>query len=266
MKKSRPLAAKPARLDRWVKSCEDVWRNKIDSLSPDSPARCPHGFYTFAYHVDGGKRLELPELLDVLRDAPSLTGLNTWWVPTRHEIKPYFSDGVIECWIGGNTSERHHDADHSDFWRIKPDGLAFLLRGYQEDGGDAAKADIQPGTCLDPTLPIWKIGEGLLHATYLAGRLDGNSVSFFARYTGLRGRRLTQLNQWVKPMNWGFLVNGVSRDDEVRRSETFAVDTLSANLVEVVHQLLSPLYERFDLTSLPLDIVQHELNRLRKLD
>ena len=29
------------------------------------------------------------------------------------------------------TSERHHDADHSDFWRIKPDGLAFLLRGYR---------------------------------------------------------------------------------------------------------------------------------------
>ena len=90
-----------SRLDRWVKDCEDVWRKKIASLPPDSPARCPHGFYTFAYHVDGGARLELPELLDVLRDAPSLTGWNTWWVPTRHKIKPYASDDAIECWIGG---------------------------------------------------------------------------------------------------------------------------------------------------------------------
>ena len=42
------------------------------------------------------------------------------------------------------------------------------------------------------------------------------------------------------------------------------MDTLSANLVEVVHSLLSPLYERFDFTRLPLEIVQRELNRLRK--
>ena len=244
-----------------MKGCKDVWQNKIASLPPDSPARCPHGFYTFAYHVDGGARLKLPELRDVLRDAPSLTGWNTWWVPTRQEIKPYDSDGVIECWIGGDTSGRHHDADHSDFWRIKPDGLAFLLRGYQDDGGDAAEAGIQPGTCFDPTLPIWRIGEGLLHATYLAGRLGGNSVSFFARYTGLRGRQLTQ---WVNSMDWGFSVRGVSRDDEVQLSKTVAVDTLSANLVEVVHSLLSPLYERFDFTRLPLNIVQHELNLLRK--
>ena len=113
-----------------------------------------------------------------------------------------------ECWIGGNTSGRYHGADHSDFWRIKPDGLAFLLQGYEEDGGDAAKAGIQPGTCFDPTLPIWRIGEGLLHPTYLAGRLGGNSVSFFARYTGLHERRLTQ---WVNQMDWGFLDKGVSR-------------------------------------------------------
>ena len=223
---SRPPSEKnqteTSRLDRWVKDCEDVWQEKIASLSPDSPARCPHGFYTFAYHVDGGARLELSELLNVLHDAPSLTGLSTWRVPRRYDIAPYVRDRAIEFWIGGDTSERYHDADYSDFWRIKPDGLAFLLQGYQEDGGDAVEAGIQPGTCLDPTLPIWRIGEGLLHAAYLAGRLGGNSVSFFARYTGLRERRLTQL---VNPISWGFSVRGVSRDDEVQLSTIVAVDT-----------------------------------------
>ena len=135
-----------------------------------------------------------------------------------------------------------------------------MLRGYQDDGGDAAEAGIQPGTCFDPTLPIWRIGEGLLRARYLAGRLGGNSVSFFARYTGLHERRLTQ---WVSPIDCGW-VRGVSRDDEVPLSTIVAVDTLSANLVEVVRLLLSPLYERFDFTRLPPNIVQHELNRLRK--
>ena len=80
-----------------------------------------------------GTPLGLADLLDVLRDAPRLTGWNTWWVPTRQAIKPYPSDGAIECWLGGDTSEHHQehrDADHSDFWRITPDGRAFLLRGY----------------------------------------------------------------------------------------------------------------------------------------
>ena len=251
-----------SRLERWMKDCESIWRDKIVGLPPDSPARFPYGFYAFAYHVDGGARFELSELLDVLRDAPSLTGWNTWWVPTRQEIAPYVSTDAIECWIGGDTSEHgiHRDAAHSDFWRVDPDGFAFLLRGYQEDGNDVARAGIQPGTCLDPTVPIWRIGEGLLHATHLAGRLGGNSVSFAARYTGLRGRRLYQ---WAHPMDYDVWGGGVNKDDPVQLSTIVAVDSLKANLVEVVLSLLSPLYERFDFTRLPLEIVQRELNRLR---
>ena len=261
---SEEIHTEPSQLDRWAMDCTSIWRDKIAELPPDSPARCPHGYFTFAYHVDGGTPLGLADLLDVLRDAPRLTGWNTWLVPTRQAIKPYPSDGAIECWLGGDTSEHHQeyrDATHSDFWRITPDGHAFLLRGYQEDGDKAAQAKIQPGTCLDPTLPIWRIGEGLLHATYFAGRLGGNSVSFAARYTGLRERRLAT---WANPMGVNVWASGISKDDDVPLSTSVAVDTLSANLVEVVHSLLSPLYERFDFTRLPLEIVQRELNRLRK--
>ena len=53
-------------------------------------------------------------------------------------------------------------------------------------------------------------------------------------------------------------------DDDVPLSTSVAVDTLSANLVEVVHSLLSSLYERFDFTRVPLEIVRRELNRFRK--
>ena len=253
-----------SRLNRWMLDCRNIWQSIIDELPPGIPARCPHGFFTFAYNVDGGTPLVgFAELREVLREAPRLTGWNTWWVPTRQAIAPYVNDGAIECWIGGDTSERHReyrDADHSDFWRVTPDGRTFLLRGYQEDGNYAAQGGIQPGTCLDPTLPIWRIGEALLHATYFADRLDGNSVSFAARYTGLRERRLAK---WANPMegNWA---SGISRDDDVLLTTSVAVDTLSANLVEVVHSLLSPLYERFNFTRLPLEIVQRELNRLRK--
>ncbi len=254
-----------SRLDRWVSESEGIWRNRIAGLPPDSPARCPHGFFTFAYHVDGGRFFGgLRDLLDVLADAPRLTGWPPWWVPTRPEIEPYARDGALECWLGDDPSAPQrglHDAAHADFWRITPDGLAFLLRGYEEDGDRAAEARIQPGTCVDPTLPIVRVGEALRHAAYLADRIGGHSVSFVARYTGLRRRRLYA---WANPMRDTVWAGGICRDNDVSLSTNVGVDTLSANLAEVVHELLSPLYERFSLRRLPYVVVQRELNLLLK--
>jgi len=99
-----------------------------------------------------------------------------------------------------------------------------------------------------------------MHAKYLAGRLRATSVSFQARYTGLRGRRLSQ---WANPTDhaWG---SGFSKDDTVDLSTNVAIEALAANLVEVVQSLLAPLYARFEFTKLPVEIVQRELNRLSK--
>ena len=251
-----------SRLERWTTDCETAWNTKVSELPPDSPQRFPHGSYTFAYHIDGGTRLSLADLLDVLRNAPKLTGWNTWWVPTRPAIAPYSIDDAIECWIGDVRENREHrDADHSDFWRISPEGLAFLRRGYQEDGGHIATSGISPGSCLDPTLPIWRAGEGLLHAAYLAGRLDGATISFTARYKGLRNRRLTHVVQSIECVGWA---SGVSKDNDVTVKTMADAKAVDANLVEIVQSLLSPLYERFDFTRLPRNIVQNELKRLRE--
>ena len=57
---------------------------------------------------------------------------------------------------------------------------------------------------------------------------------------------------------------GISKEDSVKLTTHVGIQALDANLVEVAQSLLSPLYERFDFTKLPLEIVQRELNRLRK--
>ena len=100
-----------------------------------------------------------------------------------------------------------------------------------------------------------------MHAAYLTGRLDGATVSFAAHYTGLRDRRLAR---WARPIEYVGWAGGVSKDNEVTVTTTVDARALSANLVDVVQSLLSPLYERFNFTKLPLDIVQHELKRLRE--
>ena len=250
------------KLDQWAIDSERIWRSRIESLPADSPSRCAHGFFTFAYMFDSVNRLGFTELRGVLRDAPSLTGWNVWWVPTRSEIAPSIVDGAIECWLGGDTSEHQdtRDSAHSDFWRVSPDGFAFLLRGYQEDGEHAVRVGMEPGTCLDVTLPIWRVGEALLHALYIGGRFGASAVSFAARYTGLQGRRLTH---WADPMGYGW-GSGVTKEDSVSVSTHVPLETVGANLVEVVQSLLSPLYERFDFTRLPPEVVQHELSKLRK--
>lgn len=252
-----------SRLDAWIDDCERQWRTRVETLPVDSPSRCPHGFFVLAYQLEGARRPGLSELMEILRNAPKLTGWNTWWAPTRQAIAPYVRDDVIECWLGGDTSEghqEHRDAAHADFWRISPDGFAFLLRGYQEDGSSAGRVGIEPGTVFDGTLPIWRVGEGLLHSGYLAGSLGAASVLFAARYTGLQGRMLTQ---WVQPMDLAW-ASGVSRQDTVSVSTHVASDAVSPNLADVVQRLLSPLYERFDFSTLPLEVVQQELDRLRK--
>ena len=250
-------------LERWTRRCDDAWKQRIEALPSDSPLRLSGGSYTFTYHIDGATQLPLADLLEVLCQAPRLTGWSTWWVPTHPAIAPRPVDGTIECWIGGDDRDHHEHRDgaHSDFWRISPDGFAFLRRGYEEDGDHAATDRIAPGTCLDATLPIWRVGEGLLHAAYLAGRLDGTSISFKARYTGLRGRRLVK---WVQPMEYPGWAAGISQDDSVTLSTHADASTVTANLVDVVLSLLSPLHELFNFTRLPVDIVRHELKRLRE--
>ena len=100
-----------------------------------------------------------------------------------------------------------------------------------------------------------------MHAAYLAGRLDGATISFTARYKGLRNRRLTHVVRSIEYVGWA---SGVSKDNDVTVKTTADAKAVDANLVEIVQSLLSPLYERFDFTRLPRNIVQDELKRLRE--
>jgi len=101
---------------------------------------------------DDVKPPDLSDLLDILKKVKGHeTGWPPWWVPTRNEIRPYVYDGLIECWLGEGDLA---DPAHSDFWRASPQGMLFLLRGYQED---SAPEEFPPGTRFDLTIPIWRV-------------------------------------------------------------------------------------------------------------
>jgi hypothetical protein len=186
------------------------------------------------------------------------TGWPPFWYPTRAGIAPYPIDGLVECWLGNDdqTPVERRDAAHSDFWRVDPAGLAYLVRGYQEDGLETRP----PASFFDVTLPVWRVGEALLHAHSLAGNLfEGpTTIRFTVTYEGLAGRALASVDN-SRHVNGG----RIARQDSITMKthiETAAIDT---NLPEVVHPLLSPLYALFDFFDLPMELVATELAKMR---
>ena len=153
------------------------------------------------------------------------------------------------------TTDQLRDLERSEV-RTTPSGLRYVVAGrYRKTRGHGSHCPRHMSG------RYWRVGEGLLHAAYLAGRLDGTSVSFDARYTGLRGRRLVH---WARLMEYPDVAGGVSQDDSVTLTTLADTNTVTANLVDVVHSLLSPLHGLFNFTRLPVDIVRHELKLLRE--
>ena len=256
------------RLDGWIATCFDRWTSLIEDLPAGVGPRFPHGYCNLAYEIVGDVReITLAQLPSVLRSSEvHYTGWPPFWYPTRGGIEPYPMEGVVECWLGrgtqGNVNER--DAGYSDFWRISPDGLAYLLRGYLEDGQQVpgSHAGISaPGQALDVTIPVWCVGETLLQAERLASNLFAGptTIRFTATYTGLHGRSLVSLSG--SRAMWD---HRISRQSEVSLRTHVESKMLGPNLPEVVHEFLCPLYALFDFFELPLKLVADELAHMRR--
>lgn len=257
----------PGRLDQWIEAGVARWNALIAPLPETSGPRCPRGHYRFAYEIEGAIRAIAPaQFPEVLRaSVVRHTGWPPFWYPTRAGIQPYPFDGVVECWLGGdpNTAPNDHDPAHSDFWRISPDGFAFLLRGYQEDGMEVQRPDrqrIPPGTLFDVTLPVWRVGETMLHAARLAHNLfEGPAmVTFAAHYEGLAGRALTSISG--RRLIWD---NRIARQNAITLKTKIDAASIEPNLPEIVQPLLTPLYGLFDFFDLPMRLVVDELGQMR---
>jgi transcriptional regulator with XRE-family HTH domain len=240
------------------------WRELTSKLPEDSPARFPYGWYRIDYALEGDLRQpELHKLHEILAEAElRLTGWPTFWVPTRQELIPREVDGVIECWLSPPTDRALVDAAHCDFWRAAPTGRMFLIRGYQEDSQDM----FLPATIFDSGLPIWRLGEALLHAARLSELLkteEGSAITvhFRALYSGLLGRIL---KAWANPLADLLVEGAAARSDEATLETTVPASAIEKDLASVVFPLMTSLYERFGVTGLGLDRVRAEVERLQK--
>ena len=241
------------------------WRELTENLPKDFPGRFPNGWYRFDYALVGDvKDLELHRFRDALKNAVvDHTGWPLFLFLRTPEREPYEADGVIEWWIKpreGQQNNRLNDAAHCDFWRAAPPGRAFIIRGYQEDGEET----FDPRTIFDTTLPIWRMGEALLHARNLASAIADDpyatKVHFRALYTGLGGR---VLRSWANPLTDLFVEGSASRSDEAALETTASVQEIEDDLGKVLHPMVASLFERFGVTGLSVDRVRAEVERLK---
>jgi hypothetical protein len=254
-------AEEQGKLGEWIEGSLSRWKKIVSDRLPDEkPSRYASGTWFVAYSLSGNFRsVTLGELLEILRKIKGHeTGWPAWWVPSNPEIAPYAYEGNIECWLGEGVRV-FQDAAHSDFWRASPQGMMFLLRGYQEDGEDNK---FEPGTILDLTIPIWRTGECLLHAARLAEALgdESASVAFRIRWDGLKGRIL---KPWSNPMRLS-IDRAPSKQESASSQVVASANQISGALPELVMALTTPLYETFDFFKPSTKLVQEELTNMRK--
>lgn len=251
--------------EAFVREAFNRWRALTDKLPEDSSGRFPHGWYRFDYCLEGElKAVGLTDFEALMRKAVTRhTGWPVFMTPTRSGIAPGEVDGTIECWLSPDTESVKRvfsGPAECDFWRAAPSGRLFLIRGYQEDGEET----FPPGAIMDTTLPIWRMGEALIHAGRLASLLKKNedsalTVRFRALYSGLSGR---VLRSWANPLSDLLIEGHAARSDEAVLETEFPAKDIEARLAEIVCPLVSSLYERFGVSGLSVNRVRAELDRL----
>ena len=244
-------------LDEWATTATQRWKKLVAEELPDEESsRYANGVWIVTYallsdHQPPGLR----EFREILRKVEGHeTGWPPWWVPTRAEIEPIAYQGSVECWL---HDTRFPDPAHSDFWRASPEGKMFLLRGYDED---RRPARVEPGTVLDPTMAVWRIGECLLHPQRLAVALSNAPVAviFKVKWEGLADRIL----QFARPVTT-WLSEHRCRQSSVTSRITVSSDQIGETLPEIVGTVLEPLFEAFGFYSMPPEVIQHQLAEMR---
>ena len=119
---------------------------------------------------------------------------------------------------------------------------------------------VGPGEVIDLTYPVWRVAEALLFAERFGALFDHvTAISMRVRFSGLENRCLVSLDK-----SRGYRENRISNTDEVVLQSRATPQEVRNNLVEIVHELLTPLYEKFDFYELSARLVREEIEDLQK--
>ena len=239
-------------------SARGRWEELVSDEPDNSPARFPHGYYEMAFSLVGATPTnDLIELKNRLSEAGRIN-LSGWSPFSVSHQAPKSHEDFVEAWLGqpyNSDDWNFKGPDYCDFWRASRDGKLYTIRGYDEDNKLLNELHHNnPGSIFEVTLPIWRIGEGLLFASRFAETFEEvDQIAVYCHYTGLKDRCLTITR--YRP--------GFSSTDKVELTGRITQQQLQDNLAEFLHPVLQRLYEKFNFYELPFDLVAKEVQSLR---
>jgi hypothetical protein len=233
------------------------WQSRVEKTEENAPARFNFGFYEQTYRLhDVTAAAGLTDLKSRMSSASEIkmTGWDPFAIIQRKPIAPVPAGDVIEAWLG-HPDDGPADCAHSDFWRARPGGLFYGIRGFDEDCSQKIKA----GTSIDLVMPIWRIGETLLYVARVAREFgDDPEISMSITYSGLMNRVMRNVfgGRYLS-YDRQCIVDVISMRGRERAS------VIEENTSEVMVSLLRPLYEAFDFAPLSVDLISQELRKFR---
>ena len=231
------------------------WKGLNDSLPEDHPAKVKLGHFSFSARSIGTSRnLSAKQIQDLNQQGRRYTGWPVFITLYHGDTHPYVFDKCLEAWT---AKSRAPDVGQADFWRIRPDGFFYLLRGHQEDSLDASKGFANPGKSFGTVLPVWRLGEFLLRVAELSDSMfePGYALEVQCEWTGLAGREL------VSTQAGEFYGGGRAVQDCVQTSGRYAGSVRDV-LPEIVFELTQPLYEAFSMFQLEREVYQQQLSKM----
>lgn len=238
------------------------WEARVANLPSDAPPRFVHGYYEMGFAIDGEFRK--PSLADLQKTIADAVRNHSGWPPfltlNRQPFRPKPIENAVEFWRGPDSDGSFDAPAHHDFWRVSADGLLFTRRGYQEDGG---LFEMEQGRFFDITTATWRLGEAVLEASYIAKAMEAVDANIICHchWVGLESRTLISKGNPNRIMSGAERTSGQPTYDIER---TISLEALPLGLPELVHGMLSPLYELFDFFVLPKRLVEEELATLQR--
>ncbi|HEX5327225.1 MAG TPA: hypothetical protein VFW75_11200 [Acetobacteraceae bacterium] len=243
----RPAPALRQRLLIWHQAAHRAFL----ALVPRSPvaerlARC-HYVLSYAIELERPQTLDHAQLPELLRrcafEAQDRFGAGPrlFDPPTRLAARPRFvadpaagdddSDFLETAWL-----RAYPPTGPVDLWRVSPQGLASVVRDYQEDRTRPSSAvDMEPGGWLSPDLLARELAELAGHARGFARFFTGpRRVHFRCDWWGLAGRELHgQAASWAQ--------TGAAVGDHRAASLDVPLAALAEAWPEAVARLMAPV-------------------------
>ena len=253
-------------LEGFMDSSRERWMALVQNEPKDVPYHFPNGHYEIAIAlVNPRSEVSLSELKDRLAVAQRVQ--TSGWPPFLdigvEGLGPYPNENCIEAWLGRPTPRKiYDDPSYAEFWRASRSGQLYSIRGYGEDGvGETNSLQRNPGTILAINLSVIRNWECLRFAGHLSRTFeDVEEIKVQCLYTGLSGRAL------IDGSTPALLIRrGVSQVDKVQLANQFTLQQLEDNMTEVLHRVMTPLFEHFSFFKLTQSHVQDIMDRYRQM-